>query len=126
MKSYFVSSGDVKIHVLENGVTSDIYPPLLIIGGLWEPAERAIPVISSLKSRAVALSLRGRGLSSTPKTGYDLDDHLSDIDAVVRYCGLKNTARSGFRAGCRMRWAGALNIRKICAASYSLTSLPCT
>jgi pimeloyl-ACP methyl ester carboxylesterase len=99
LESYFVNNGDVKIHVLDNGIISDKYPPLLIIGGLWEPAERAIPVISALKSRAAALSLRGRGLSSTPKTGYDLVDHLSDIEAVLKNCGLKNYCVLGFSRG---------------------------
>lgn len=99
MKSYFADNCGIKIHVLENGILSDKYPSLLVIGGLWEPAERAIPVLCGLKSHVVALSLRGRGLSSTPETGYDLDDHLSDIEAVVKLCGLKNYCVLGFSRG---------------------------
>ncbi|MDQ7094026.1 alpha/beta hydrolase [Desulfosporosinus sp. PR] len=99
MKSFFVDNKTVKIHVLENGTQSSKTPSLLVIGGLWEPAERAIPVLSGLGSHVVALSLRGRGLSSTPAAGYDLDDHLSDIDTVVKHCQLQNYCVLGFSRG---------------------------
>ncbi|HBW38041.1 alpha/beta fold hydrolase [Desulfosporosinus sp. BICA1-9] len=99
MKSFFVHNESVKIHVLENGIFSSKTPSLLVIGGLWEPAERAIPILSELSSHVVALSFRGRGLSSTPATGYDLDDHLSDIDAVVKHCQLQNYCVLGFSRG---------------------------
>lgn len=99
MKSLFVDNGSVKIHVLENGVPSEKTPSLLVISGIWEPAERAIPVLSEIHSHVVALSLRGRGLSSTPKTGYTLQDHLSDIDAVVKYFSLEHYCVLGFSRG---------------------------
>ncbi len=99
MKSFFVHNGPVALHVLENGFPSPETPSLLVIGGLWEPAERAIPVLSGLESHVVALSLRGRGLSSTPASGYDLVDHNSDIEAVVRHCRLHNYCVLGFSRG---------------------------
>lgn len=40
MKSYSVNNGKVKIHVLENGAASSKTPSLLVITGIWEPAER--------------------------------------------------------------------------------------
>ncbi|SMC18718.1 Pimeloyl-ACP methyl ester carboxylesterase [Clostridium acidisoli DSM 12555] len=99
MESYFINNSSVNIHVLENGVPSSKTPSLLVIGGLWEPAERAIPILSGLSSHVVALSLRGRGLSSTPEVGYDLSDHLSDIESVVKHCQLKNYCVLGFSRG---------------------------
>lgn len=99
MKSYFVDNGPVKIHVLESGTPSKEIPSLLVIGGIWEPAERAIPVLSGLSSHVVTFSFRGRGLSSTPETGYDLEDHLSDIEAVVRHCKLEHFCVLGFSRG---------------------------
>lgn len=99
MKSYFVHNGSVIIHVLEEGTASADTPSLLVIGGLWEPAERAIPVLSGLSCHVFAFSFRGRGLSSTPESGYDLDDHLSDIDAVVKHCRLQNYCVLGFSRG---------------------------
>lgn len=98
MRSFFVHNGPVCIHALENEVRSTT-PSLLVIGGLWEPAERAIPLLSGLRSHVAALSLRGRGLSSTPASGYDLADHLSDIDAVVREVGLEGYCVLGFSRG---------------------------
>jgi pimeloyl-ACP methyl ester carboxylesterase len=99
MKSYFVHNGSVDLHVLENREYSSETPSLLVIGGLWEPAERAIPLLSGLSSHVVAVSLRGRGLSSTPLTGYGLEEHLSDIEAVVKHCKLKNYCVLGFSRG---------------------------
>ena len=99
MKSVFVHNGDVAIHVLESGVPSPIMPSLLVIEGLWEPAERAIPILSALSGHVVTFSFRGRGLSSTPKTGYGLESHLSDIGAVVNHFGLKNYCVLGFSRG---------------------------
>jgi len=48
MKSYFVKNESVLLHVLENGTASPDIPSLLVIGGLWEPAEQAIPLLSGL------------------------------------------------------------------------------
>ncbi|MEK3686324.1 alpha/beta fold hydrolase [Paenibacillus sp. FSL R10-2736] len=47
----------------------------------------------------MAFSFRGRGLSSTPDTGYDLEDHLSDIEAVVNHSRLTNYIVLGFSRG---------------------------
>ena len=55
MKSFFVHNGSAALHVLENGFSSPETPSLLVIGGLWEPAERAIPILSGLGSHTVAL-----------------------------------------------------------------------
>lgn len=99
MKSFFVKNGSVDLHVLENGDPSRQTQSLLVVGGLWEAAERAIPLLSGLGSHVVAFSFRGRGLSSTPSSGYGLDDHLSDIAAVVEHCGLENYCVLGFSRG---------------------------
>jgi pimeloyl-ACP methyl ester carboxylesterase len=99
MKSYFVQNGSVNIHVLESGVYSSKTPSLLVIGGIWESAERAIPLLSGILSHVIAISFRGRGLSSTPTTGYDLDSHISDINAVVKHCNLKHYCMLGFSRG---------------------------
>lgn len=99
MQSLFVHNGPVCLHVLETGARAEGVPSLLVIGGLWEPAERAIPLLTGLCGHVVALSLRGRGLSSTPPSGYDLADHLSDIEAVVRDRGLAQYCVLGFSRG---------------------------
>ncbi|SFE99394.1 hypothetical protein SAMN05216378_4650 [Paenibacillus catalpae] len=37
----------------------------------------------------ILLSFRGRGKSDTPKAGYDLEDHISDLEAVVQHAEVK-------------------------------------
>lgn len=112
MKSFFVHNELVNIHVLESGVRSDKTPSLLVINGIWEPAERAIPILSDISSHVLALSLRGRGLSSTPENGYDLEDHLSDIEAVVNHCKLENYCVLGFSRGASYAIAWSLKNQK--------------
>ncbi|WP_151736207.1 alpha/beta fold hydrolase ['Paenibacillus yunnanensis' Narsing Rao et al. 2020] len=99
MKNYFVHNDDVILHVLEEGTSSPSVPSLVVISGLWEPAERAIPLLSGLSGHTVALSLRGRGLSSTPASGYGLEEHLSDIAAVVEHLQLEGYCMLGFSRG---------------------------
>jgi pimeloyl-ACP methyl ester carboxylesterase len=58
-----------------------------------------MPILSGLSSRVVAFSFRGRGLSSTPESGYDLNDHLSDMEAVVKATVLTEYCVLGFSRG---------------------------
>ena len=99
MKSYFINNGPVILHILEEGTPKPDKPSLLVVNGLWESAERAIPLLSGLDGHVITFSFRGRGLSSTPETGYGLEDHLSDIAAIVQYCGLRQYAMLGFSRG---------------------------
>lgn len=99
MKSFYVHNGSVRLHVLEKGKASKGGTSLLIVGGIWESAERAIPLLNGLSGHVVAFSFRGRGLSSTPETGYTLADHLSDINTVVKHCGLHEYWMLGFSRG---------------------------
>lgn len=99
LRSYHIANESVLLHVLEKGERRTDKPSLLVINGLWEPAERAIPLLSGLSGHVVTFSFRGRGLSSTPDTGYGLDDHLSDIAAVVRHCELRDYVVLGFSRG---------------------------
>ncbi len=40
-------------------------------------------LFDTLQRHCIALSYRGRGRSDTPLTGYDLQDHVSDLAAVI-------------------------------------------
>ena len=98
MKSFFVKNGENYIHILESGEYKKGIPSLLVVCGIWESAERAIP-IHNLDRHVISFSFRGRGLSSTPDCGYDLEDHLSDIRSVVQACGLTDYCLLGFSRG---------------------------
>ncbi|MHA6533464.1 hypothetical protein [Paenibacillus sp. BAC0078] len=60
MKSFYVQNGSVSLHVLEKGEAVQGVPSLLVVGGIWESAERAIPLLTALSGHVVAFSFRGR------------------------------------------------------------------
>ena len=82
----------------ESGEHKPDSPSILIVGGIWDSAERAIPV-HNLDRHVISFSFRGRGLSSTPEHGYTLDDHLTDIEKVVETSGITNYYVVGFSRG---------------------------
>lgn len=98
MKNFFVKNGENYIHVIESGEFKKETPSILVVVGIWESAERAMP-IHNLDRHVISFSFRGRGLSSTPSSGYTLEDHLSDIEKVVHVCGLTNYIVVGFSRG---------------------------
>ncbi len=98
MKNFFVKNGENHIHIIESGEYKKEIPSLLVVGGIWESAERALP-IHNLERHVISFSFRGRGLSSTPDSGYTLEDHLSDIQKVVQICRLSNYCVLGFSRG---------------------------
>jgi pimeloyl-ACP methyl ester carboxylesterase len=96
----WTSNGDVKIHVLQSNPHEQSKPPLLICPGLSEPAENYIPFMSALEDRrCITFSFRGRGKSDAPKTGYSLEDHVQDIEAVVTHFHLQNFYLMGYSRG---------------------------
>lgn len=52
MESYFVSNGDVIVHVLDNGAAGGEAPPLLVLGGVWESAEGAAAAVGACRKGA--------------------------------------------------------------------------
>lgn len=81
----FIRNGDVSLHVI-SGIASSALPyPLLIIPGAINSADEVSDSIGDYLAQDVAvMSIRGRGKSDSPETGYSLDDQASDICAVVR------------------------------------------
>ncbi|WP_301109598.1 alpha/beta hydrolase [Sporosarcina sp.] len=73
--------------------------PLVIVPGLSESAEDYIPLMNSISFRCITISLRGRGGSAAPVTGYTLEDHISDIDSVIRHLELDSFVLMGFSRG---------------------------
>ena len=47
----------------------------------------------------MSFSYRGRGLSDTPCSGYDLEEHLGDLEAVVHAAGVESAAILAFSRG---------------------------
>ena len=73
---------------------------LIISMGIWEPASRALPLVSRLSDRhCIVLSYRGRGGSDTPECGFNWDDHVSDIDCVLKNEKVNKPVFLGFSKG---------------------------
>ena len=73
---------------------------LILSMGIWEPATRALPLISRLIGRhCIVLSYRGRGGSSTPKSGFDWNHHMSDLACVLQNEPTNKPVFLGFSKG---------------------------
>lgn len=91
-----------------NGVNIEYYvnnkvnekATLIISMGIWEPATRALPLISRLTDRhCIVLSYRGRGESSTPASGFDWQQHASDLSSVLQNEAVNKPVFLGFSKG---------------------------
>ncbi len=89
----------VKIHFVEKNyhIKNDL--SLIYSHGLWEPAERAMPLFDGLDNHCISFSYRGRGQSDTPTQGYDLEHHVSDFRTVVEKLNLKDFVVIAFSRG---------------------------
>ncbi|MCG7344905.1 alpha/beta hydrolase [Sporosarcina sp. ACRSL] len=96
-KEYSVDNNGVNIHFIEAYAGLKEEAPLVLIPGLSESAEDYMAVIENMSPRhCIIITLRGRGKSDTPETGYTLADHVSDIDAVLKHLELKDFILFGF------------------------------
>ncbi len=96
----WVNNNGVKIHYIDNKVNSTTKLAILICPGLSESAKDYKEIMSNLGDRrCIALSFRGRGESDSPNKGYTLNDHISDIVAVVNDLKLKEFCLCGYSRG---------------------------
>jgi pimeloyl-ACP methyl ester carboxylesterase len=86
----FVDNNQVRIHYIQStpdgtsGMT-----PLVVIPGMGQAAEDfAGPMAGNLGRPSVYVSIRGRGRSDVPASGYSYREQLSDVEAVVDHLGL--------------------------------------
>ncbi|MFC4777353.1 alpha/beta fold hydrolase [Paenibacillus sp. GCM10023252] len=80
-----------RIHYMDSKPLSDAsMVPLIICPGLSETAEEYEDMLMELlPRRGIVLSFRGRGQSETPLTGYDLHDHVEDLEGLVEHLSLR-------------------------------------
>lgn len=85
-------NGQVRIEYFDSLEGSDErLVPLIISPGLSETAEEYLDLLEAvLPRRSIVLSFRGRGKSDTPNSGYNLAEHVSDIEAVVKQTGVSS------------------------------------
>ena len=82
-RDLFVANGAVRLHAILWGTVEPGQTPLVVSPGFWEPAEMAEDLFAHLGRPGVSVSYRGRGRSDTPEHGYDLGDHVGDLECVV-------------------------------------------
>jgi pimeloyl-ACP methyl ester carboxylesterase len=90
----------VRVHYLDAQADGADALPVVIVPGLSESAEEYTALMGRLAPRrCVAISLRGRGRSDVPTSGYTLDDHAGDLLAVVRHVNLALCVLVAFSRG---------------------------
>ncbi|ACT00837.1 alpha/beta fold hydrolase [Paenibacillus sp. JDR-2] len=91
VSEHYARNGEISIHYYDSRDEADErLVPIVICPGLSETAEEYLDFIeAAAPRRCISLSFRGRGKSDTPETGYDLKDHLSDLESVARGSGVK-------------------------------------
>lgn len=100
MQEHWVSSDNTVLHCLASSPDGLEKTPLLISPGLSEPAENYIDTIQALEpQRCIVFAHRGRGKSSAPASGYNLEDHVEDIEAVVKFFDLQHFYLMGYSRG---------------------------
>ncbi len=83
-------NGEVKLHFIQSNADSVAsVTPVVYVHSAFGSAEGFLPEMRSLAPRrCVSLTLRGRGNSDAPESGYSFDDNVSDLEAVVNHLGL--------------------------------------
>lgn len=97
MKELQIHNQGVNIHILHTELNN--VAPFVIVPGMVESAESYSQFMESLDRPAIAISLRGRGKSDAPTSGYSFAEQASDIAAVVTYLNLQQYYLIGFSVG---------------------------
>ena len=101
--------GEVGLHYLDNVVGDPALAPVVIIPGFGEGAEEYRWLIDALAGRrALAMSVRGRGRSDAPASGYRWEDHVADVEAVIGAAGVEAAVLVAFSRGSSYAYGYAL------------------
>lgn len=107
-----VFNNDVGIHFISSYPEKNTSTSLIIIPGLTEAAEDYLEIMKQIDRRCTTISLRGRGKSDAPLTGYTLEDHIQDIEAVIEKLGINDLILFGFSRGVSYMLGYALKFPK--------------
>ncbi len=94
-----VINENIEIQYIKGLTEASNSTPLIIIPGLTEGAEDYIDIMEEINHDYIAISLRGRGKSTSPLTGYSLEDHVGDIEAVIKKENIDECILYGFSRG---------------------------
>ena len=115
-----VSAGGARFHVVEAGEG----PLVLLLHGFpefWWAWRYQLPALAHAGYRAVAMDLRGYGLSDKPPRGYDPYTLANDVSGVVRALGEASGIVVGHGWGGFLAWTTAVvhpdSLEALCAVS---------
>jgi pimeloyl-ACP methyl ester carboxylesterase len=96
---HFANNNGVRIHCLEF-CAEDTRLPLVIVPGMINSAEEVADAIGDQLSRhTIIMSIRGRGKSDSPATGWRFEDQASDVVSVIQHFGFSAFALFGHSVG---------------------------
>jgi len=102
-EDHFVSVGGLRLHYLDWG--NPAAPPLVLLHGIDRVAHTFDHIAPRFTSRyhVIAMDLRGHGDSGwDPQARYLVEDHLGDLEGLVRELGLRNVTLWGNSTGGRV------------------------
>lgn len=109
----WADNNSVKLHYLDYNAGADptVHTPAVFIHGAVGDAGMYRSMLEALgPRRGLAVTLRGRGKSDAPESGYSFEHHVSDIAAIVGAARLTNFCLVAFSVG--VTWALGIAIRE--------------
>ncbi len=95
----WATNENTRLHYLDNQSNMSELP-LIMIPGLSGNANDFLPMIEALApQRALSVSLRGRGKSDVPDTGYRFEDHVNDVAMIVEQSQFQQVCLFGHSIG---------------------------
>jgi pimeloyl-ACP methyl ester carboxylesterase len=95
----FIRTNGIQLHYLEHPGDG---PPIVLLPGLTANAHAFDGLVQaglSPRFHALALDLRGRGLSDAPQHGYTMADHAADVIGLLDTLDLEQPALAGHSFG---------------------------
>lgn len=114
LTSTFIPTDYGQIHVIHSDLKA-LKMPLVFIPGMLGKAQDWVNDLESFEGHpSVAISLRGRGQSDAPDSGFSVFDHADDIKKVIEFLGFQRVILIGSSQGALYATAYAIrNSRKV-------------
>ncbi|SRR5579883_247037 len=96
---YVIDNYGVPIHCIEYNASVGGTPVVIVPGMINSAEDVAQNVEQHLTKRTIIISLRGRGKSGAPLTGWKVEHQASDVAAVIDHFGLKEVVLFGHSTG---------------------------
>ncbi len=105
----FAQNGEIAVHYIALNAEAQGLPVLIIPGMLGRAEDYAEALAEKTQRPVFCLSLRGRGMSTAPASGYSFREQLSDVQAVIDHLGLEEFVLFAHSAGVPFAVGAALN-----------------